>query len=321
MRRTTADVTNDRQGDDGKAEASGKKESRGRLEDEAVPKDPVSEIQPANEPSSPLQSSPRKLYSSTGGMASYGVALANRLKRAKYPDARTVPIGAKFANDQDVHAPYTVDMYMQSYVSKLDSRRFALLSASSTEGPSERERAWERRLVHGGVEVIRRTTCSIEGADLPYARRLAEARCVAAVRPEVERITKKGERVYQSYLDVGVRGLPAVHEIQMFRKAHRWGRDHDTEHRLRARKEGDQLTTTFAGWHNVEAWEMSASDRLLVYANVADFADWNERWESPRVLGVPSPWVCHYFAEYLSGLIYRRTRTRHGRRRTTRRNE
>ena len=47
---------------------------------------------------------------------------------------------------------------------------------------------------------------------------------------------------------------------------------------------------------------MSASDRLLVYANVADFADWNERWESPRVLGVPSPWVCHYFAEYLSGL-------------------
>ena len=45
-------------------------------------------------------------------MTSYGAALANRLRRAKYADARTVPLSVGFANDLDVHASYTVDMYM-----------------------------------------------------------------------------------------------------------------------------------------------------------------------------------------------------------------
>ena len=159
-----------------------------------------------------------------------------------------------------------------------------------------------KRLLHGGVEVIRRTAYRVDGGDMPYARSVAEAEYVVAVRPEVERITKKGETIYQSYLDVGMQGLPAVHEIQKFREAHRWGRDYDTEHRLRARKEGDQLTTTFTGWHNVEAWILTALKRLLVHANIDDFADWNEYCESPRMLGVPSPWICHYFSKYLFGL-------------------
>ena len=58
---------------------------------------------------------------------------------------------------------------------------------------------------------------------------------------------KRGETVYQSYSEIGTQELPVVHKIQIFRKGHRWGRDNDTEHRLRAQKEGDRLTTTLAG--------------------------------------------------------------------------
>ena len=81
----------ERLGEGAGSDRSGIKENPSRAEDEAVPNDLDSNIQqttetankPANEPSSPrLSSSPRKLHPSVGSMASYGVALANRLKRA-----------------------------------------------------------------------------------------------------------------------------------------------------------------------------------------------------------------------------------------------
>ena len=49
----------ERPGDDGKAEASGIKESRGRAEDEAVPNDPDSEIKPADETANEPSNEPR----------------------------------------------------------------------------------------------------------------------------------------------------------------------------------------------------------------------------------------------------------------------
>ena len=83
----------ERPGDGKEEEVPGIKEGGGCGEGKATSIRPVSEIQPANELSNE-PSSPRLpvVQQSSVDMSSYGAALANQLRRTRYPDARMVPI-------------------------------------------------------------------------------------------------------------------------------------------------------------------------------------------------------------------------------------
>ena len=49
------------------------------------------------------------------------------------------------------------------------------------------------------------------------------------------------------------------------------------------------------GWHNVEYNHMLYTDREKLYFPLPE--GWTDDYEASRYMAVPTPWVCHYFAD------------------------
>ena len=257
--------------------------------------------------------------------------LAARTTQNRYPDLATqVPVqlikpGVSFSRDGAERL--TACEYIRHYNGFMDTRRFQLVPAmpdktisfvttTTGDGRSERrqtqEGSFERRLQHmsnwcfdgNGNEQVD-TVC-----DIPFYRDRDEHDMVDGVMSIVKEILAtqavNGRFVprYSTWRNVPVSLFTRYHLCRFMTNPRRWGRDLETEHRVRLTR-----SLCIAGF-NVEFWDMPTEDRDSLFVPIRD-SEWTI-YDLSVVLTVPTPTTLIYFGNHLINIRHDLHHLTHG---------